>query len=308
MAIQKVLSIDGGGIRGVFAAALLERIEQQVPSLRASVTLYAGTSTGGLIALELATGTKTPTDLVQLYKTKGPEIFDDSWLDDLRDLGGLAGADYDNKNLKKILTKEFGQTRLKDLPTRVLISAFDLDNEAVEAKREWKPKFFHNFAGTDSDGGELAVDVALRTAAAPTQFPSYDGYVDGGVVANNPSMAALAQLLDDRASGGAAAKLNEIRLFSLGTGTPLHYIPGKTHDWGYAQWVKPLIKLMLDGSVGVADYQCHQLLGARYHRLAPKFPPKVAIGSDDVKRIPELIKLAKDVDIAPSVNWLKANW
>ena len=70
-------------------------------------------------------------------------------------------------------------------------------DRADPSKRHWKPKFFHNLErGGSKDGGELVVDVALRTSAAPTYFPSYQGYVDGGVVANNPTMAALAQALD----------------------------------------------------------------------------------------------------------------
>jgi patatin-like phospholipase/acyl hydrolase len=308
MAKTRVVSIDGGGIRGVFTAVLLERLLVAVPKLLDKVDLYAGTSTGGIIALCLASG-KTPTQVRDLYEKKGPEIFDDSWLDDLKDLGGLSGADYNNKNLKKFLTAEFGQAQLKDLATRVLVSSFDLDNEDPDPrKREWKAKFFHNFKGSDSDGNERVLDVAMRTSAAPTQFPSFQGYVDGGVVANNPSMAALAQLLDQRTSGGAMADLDEIVLLSLGTGTPLQFVKGQDLDWGYAQWVKPLIKLMLDGSVCIPDYQCRQLLHDRYHRLAPKFPPDVAIGSDDVKRIPELIALATAVNLQPTLDWLAANW
>jgi patatin-like phospholipase/acyl hydrolase len=308
MAITRVISVDGGGIRGVFTAVVLERLLLAVPKLLDKTDLYAGTSTGGIIALCLAAG-KSPTEVRDLYAQNGPEIFDDSWLDDLKDLGGLSGAEYNNKNLKKFLQAEFGQGLLKDLGKRVLVSAFDLDNEEADPKkREWKPKFFHNFKGSDNDGNERVLDVAMRTSAAPTQFPSYQGYVDGGVVANNPSMAALGQLLDPRTSGGAMADLDEIVLLSLGTGTPLQYIKGQDHDWGYAQWVKPLIKLMLDGSVGIADYQCRQLLGDRYHRLAPKFPPDVAIGSDDVERIPDLVGLATALNLQPTLDWLGASW
>ena len=75
----------------------------------------------------------------------------------------------------------------------VLIPSFQLDNQAPHAgQRQWKPKFFHNYPGPDSDGAELVVDVAMRTSAAPIYFPTYQSYIDGGVVANDPSMAALA--------------------------------------------------------------------------------------------------------------------
>jgi hypothetical protein len=79
-------------------------------------------------------------------------------------------------------------------------------------------------------------------------------------------MCALAQTQDQRYE--PTPLLGDIVLLSLGTGTNLQYIKGQVHDWGYAQWVKPLINLMLDGTAGIADYQCRQILDARYHRLA----------------------------------------
>ena len=254
----RILSMDGGGIRGLYAAVLLERLTREVPTLVDGVDLVAGTSTGGIIALGLAHGL-APADLVALYRDPAKEIFDDSWLDDLKDLGGLTGADYDNDKLKTLMEDVFGKkTRLKQLKKRVLVPTFDLDNESPDpGKRMWKPKFFHNYPGPDSDGGELVVDVALRTSAAPTYFPTYQGYIDGAVVANNPAMAALAQALD---AGTGKQALQDVRLFSLSTGVNPAYVAGKELDWGYAQWAKPLIALMVDGMMGVADYQCARLL------------------------------------------------
>src|SRR5207247_1022241 len=175
-----ILSVDGGGIRGLYAAVLLDRLTREVPTLVDRADLVAGTSTGGIIALGLAHGL-APADLVALYRDRAKAIFDDSWLDDLKDLGGLTGADYDNDKLKTRMEDVLGKkTRLKQLKKRVLVPTFDLDNESPDpGKRMWKPKFFHNYPGPDSDGGELVVDVALRTSAAPTYFPTYQGYIDG---------------------------------------------------------------------------------------------------------------------------------
>lgn len=312
MSNYRILSFDGGGIRGIVSLVLLQRIQAQFPELVSRSDLIAGTSTGGIIALGLAAG-KSIDELIALYRDNGQKIFDDSWRDDLVDLGKIVGADYSSKNLLKLLRREFGDKKLKELEKRVLVPTFDLDNgdtNKVGARdRTWKPLFYHNYPGNDSDGGEFVVDVAMSTSAAPTYFPSYNGNVDGGVVANNPSMAAVAQTQDPRAKIDPRPALNEILVLSMGTGTVLNYVQGKTKDWGYAQWGKPLIGLLLDASMGIADYQCAQLLRERYMRLAPKFEPGVNVGLDEWKRVPELTAFAATVDVSPTVSWLqKAGW
>lgn len=308
MAKYRILSLDGGGIRGLLTSILLERLEDQVPGWIDKIDLVAGTSTGGIIALGLASGLP-PTRLRDLYYDNGAEIFDDSWLDGLIDLGGLRGAEYSNRNLKRELAKVLQNTLLKDLTKKVLVSAFDLDNENPDPqKRRWAPKFFHNFAGEDSDGDVKAVDVALYTSAAPTYFPAVDGYIDGGVFANNPSMAALAQTQDERAEIANRPQINDIVLLSVGTGESLFYITGKRNNWGFAQWAKPIISVMMDGVMGVADYQCKQILKDCYCRLSPTFAPGQSIKLDDWKKRDELVDIANDVDIQESVDWLKLHW
>jgi hypothetical protein len=258
-----------------------------------------------LLALSLAHGLGV-SEIRALYEQRGEKIFDDSWLDDVLDLGKTIGADYDIRPLERELKRLFGQTTLAQLQRRVLITTFDLDNAKAPPERTWKPKLFHNFLGLDSDGETLAYKVGLYTSAAPTFFPAVDGFIDGGVYANNPSMCALAQSQDTRFSPRPA--LEEVALLSLGTGTVLVYIPGKTLNWGYAQWAKPLVSLMLDGSGGIADYQCRQLLGERYHRLAPVFPPGVSMPMDAVHRIPEMVQFAQGVDLAETITWLQTYW
>jgi len=307
MTRYRIVSFDGGGIRGLVTAIVLERLEAAVPGWLDGADLLAGTSTGGLIALGLAHGLQ-PAALRDLYELKGPRIFDDSWLDDLRDLGGITGAEYDNRALTCELRLALGDTRLRDLKKKVLVAAFDLDNEDPDPQRRgWKPKFFHNFSGSDSDGNTPAYKVGLYTTAAPTYFPSVDGYIDGGMVANNPAMAALAQS-QDRRSFSRPPRLDDVRMISFSTGRSLYRVDGSRLDWGYGQWAKPLMSIMFEGMMGVADYQCRQILGNHYFRLEPVNPMHLAIALDDVKRIPDLVAFASVVDLDDAAKWLREQW
>ena len=308
MANYRVLSIDGGGIRGLVATILLQRIVSSpgLENFLNATDLLAGTSTGSLLALGVAHKLNL-SRIREMYVKNGAKIFDDSRLDNLMDLGKLFGADYDIEPLRHELRSLFGEATLGDLQKRVLITAFDLDNEkSAPEHRTWKPKLFHNFPGLGNDDKILVADASLYTCAAPTYFPSVDGYIDGGVYASNPAMCALAQTQDSRYK--PTPSLDEVSLFSLGTGLSLQYIKGKSHDWGYVQWAKPLVSLVVDGTAGITDYQCRQILGDRYHRLAPVFTGGKTVSLDDVKKVPYMIEFAESLPIGETIKWLKREW
>ena len=307
MAAYYILALDGGGIRGVLTAMLLERLEEQQPGFLKRIDLVAGTSTGGLLALALASGVE-PQTIRSMYEEQGRYVFADTKWDNFKDLGTARGAQYSNTGLKKSLEKIVGDSTLGDLEKRVLISSFDLDNEATggpDDPRSWKPKFFHNFPHKDSDVKQLVLDVALRTSAAPVYFPTYQGYIDGGLVANNPSMCALAQALDEDTGG---QKVGDIVMLSLGTGRNPKYIDVENADWGWYQWVKQsrLLDILMEGSMGVADYQSGKLLGESYHRLDPQLPRPIALdGVDDVW---ELKRIAEEVDLSETIEWMQKHF
>ena len=302
MAKFRILTFDGGGIRGLFTLVLLERLVQVQPDFLEKVDFFAGTSTGSIIALGLAHGF-TPAEGIDLYREMGSVVFQDSLLDDLLDLFTLIGAEYSSDGLKKMLLAKFQQATLGDLRQRgkyVLVPTFDLD-AVKDGVRSWKPKIFHNFPGSDSDEGEKVVDVALRSSAAPTYFPTYQGYVDGGVVANNPSMTALAQALRQ------GVLQSDICLFSVGTGFVPQFAEGEKLDWGFLQWAPRLLPIILDGLMGVADYQCQAILqDDQYFRLAPLLGEKIDV--DEAAKVNRLIALAQGVDITPAADWLAQNW
>jgi uncharacterized protein len=300
MSPYRILSLDGGGIRGILTATLLERLEQARPGFMEKVDLFAGTSTGGILALGFAAG-MTPSQARNLYLTCGEKVFSETLIDEIRDLGSLIGADYEIGPLKSVLEKQFGWMTLGDLQKKVLVATFQLDNGATDpASRAWKAKFFHNYPGADSDAEQRVVDVAVRTSAAPTYFPIYQGYVDGGVVATNPGMCALAQALHPE---GGMQKLEDIVLLSLGTGRNPNYLALKDADWGLVQWAPHLVSLMLEGSAGLADYQCKQVLGSCYLREDVLLP--VPIGMDRVDKVPLLIEIALQQNLDPVLRWLE---
>ena len=295
-----ILSMDGGGIRGIMTAILLQRLEESQAGFLSHFDLFAGTSTGGLLALGLAAGLR-PEELRKLYQESGEKVFADTILDDMRDLGKLVGADYSLGPIKQMLTDTFGQRRLDSLSRKVLISSFDLDNENPDTTtRTWKAKFFHNFPGRESDGEQTIVDVAMRTANAPTYFPIYQGYVDGGVVANNPAVCALAQALNADTGG---QRLQDIILLSIGTGYNPRYVSSKDGDWGLVQWAPHLIHLVMEGGSNLAHYQCRQLLGRQYHRVNIQLPG--SIGMDRIDQIPLLEELALQADLTMAHAWVR---
>ena len=163
----RILSIDGGGVRGLVAATLLSRIMEShgLEGFLESIDFVAGTSTGGLLALGIANEIDLG-EIIELYTEKGSKIFHDSLLDDIIDLGKLRGADYDITPLRYELQRIFGDTTLGQLKKHVLVTALDLDNEC-HGRRSWEPKLFHNFEGQPNDRNEMVINTGLYTAAAP---------------------------------------------------------------------------------------------------------------------------------------------
>ena len=262
----KVLSIDGGGIRGIIPAIILGEIQKRLgDDLYNFFDLMAGTSTGGIIALGIGTGCKggrpySPAELVNLYVQNGPAIFKKSVLTPERE---LFFPKYSPDGLEAALAQFFQQTELKSALMPLLISSYDLQSQL--------PFFFksHRIAG-DPAWNWPVTSVARATSAAPTYFPplhlakgSEDyALVDGGVYVNNPSMAAYAEA---RALYPDAAK---IVVVSVGTGDrqdSISYADAK--NWGLVGWAKQLVPVFMDSVSEAVDYQLSYMPGCTYHRL-----------------------------------------
>lgn len=258
VAFFRILSFDGGGIRGLLSTLLLQRLidDSSVPELIDRVDLFAGTSTGGLIALGLAA--EMPLDEIKdLYLEDGPKIFSENFFDQIRDVGNLLGPQYSNRELKRSLRDIFGDRKLGDLKRRVMVPAFELDNlkdMRPGESRRWKAKIFHNLPNREADKDRLLRDVALYTCSAPTYFPVADGFIDGAVFANNPSLCAIAQALDKR--WRSHPRLADIRLISIGSGQRIAYLAGGEHHWGVVQWGAKIIPILMEASQETTHFQC----------------------------------------------------
>ncbi|KAL6049855.1 putative sporulation hydrolase CotR [Balamuthia mandrillaris] len=146
---------------------------------------------------------------------------------------------------------------------------------------------------------ELASDVVLRTAAAPTYFPSFQQHVDGGMFAHDPASAALTYAISPNY---LAKNLKDVRLLSFGTGKVNHYYEDENHDWGYVQWVPKLTNLLWDGMIMHSENICRELLGERYYRFNPVLETEIAL--DNPLAIPELVETAKKLDLSALVEWI----
>jgi uncharacterized protein len=258
----RVLSIDGGGIRGIVPALVLADLERRAGRPTADLfDLVAGTSTGGILAaaLTLAGPDGRPRyaarDLVGLYEEEGPRIFDRSLAKRVASAEGLLEERYDDGGLRDALRRYLGDARLSAALTDVLITAYDLEERAAF--------FFRSRRARRSPRHDFTlVDAVRATAAAPSYFEPqlvHDGaggrhvLVDGGVFATNPAMCAYA----DVARAGEAVEL----VASLGTGSLTR--PIRLEDargWGQLEWVRPILDVVFDGVADTVDFQLAQLL------------------------------------------------
>lgn len=256
----RVLTLDGGGIKGAFAAAVLADFEETLGSpLVDYFDLIAGTSTGGIIALGLGLGLPSK-QILDFYETRGPQIF----VGARGLLGRVLGPKYDDRPLREALEEVFGDRLLGDAQTRLVIPSLNLETGQVYV---FKTAHHERF---ERDYKERVVDVALATAAAPTYFrthrlPAGTPLIDGGLWANNPMGAAAVEAL-----GVLEWPRGSVKLLSIGcTESPLSIRERSGSGLGLRRWVPHLVDTFMNaqssGSVGTATL----LLGhENVHRIS----------------------------------------
>ena len=300
--IRRILSIDGGGTRGVIPANILAFIEEQTGKPICQLfDLIAGTSTGGILALALTKPNQdgqpefTAREICEIYRRDIPRIFCNprSWW------GNLLTPKYRSLAFKQVLSNSFGECSLKSVLCDVLIPCFDIEHRL--------PYMFKSqLARKQTEHDFLLRDVALATSATPTFFTPVHfprsgderllSLVDGGVFANNPAVAALAEM-----KSMFPGEDEDCFVVSLGTGKSMRPLTRELMGlWGYVRWSRPMLELVLESISEAVHEQMKYLLPStdvqRYYRLQIDIPEsgKHAIDNVSEKNMQTLVEATGD--------------
>lgn len=263
---KRILSIDGGGMRGIVSAVLLQKLEEiiceysQNPKARIAdyFELVAGTSTGSILTVfylfpnEKGESKFSAKEVTQAYIDYGRYVF-------RRQFGfPFWGAKYTNRCFEEMLNELFGDTTLGMLRRPCLLTSYDITGR--------KAVFFNSVTGrADEQRNYPLKDAIMASCAAPTYFPPickreranyYGCLIDGGVVANNPSMCALIEAMKLPDCCGLQDEL----LLSIGNvKNTKEYTYRRVKYWSLFQWAVPIFDIMMDGSEQTVDYQLRKL-------------------------------------------------
>lgn len=289
----RVLSLSGGGVRGIFQASFLEHLEDELGPVADRFDLIAATSTGALVGLGLAAGLPA-SQITSIYRDHADKIFK-------RRHGALLrkGPRYSNEPLRRVLEQTFEDRRLGDVSTEVLICASALDRYQGKA-----------FSKADRD--LRLVDAALASAAAPTFFPpvvpdhSHRGYIDGGLWANDPLLTAIS------AAHARGVDPGHVEALALGTG---RVTKGATASEVAA--MRPLsqetARFLIDTTGSLQESSgaavVEQLTDAKVHRVNPELVEWIGLDQSAraIAKLPGIAEMEYESRGAEIRDWLAAD-
>jgi predicted acylesterase/phospholipase RssA len=278
----RILSVDGGGIRGIVPSVMLVALQQRLAQPVADYfDVVAGTSTGGLVAAALcAPGPGdapryTPTDILRLYTDRCRQIFHRSLLHTVRSLDGLRLPKYPAAGMNRFLLDVFGDMTLAQARRLLMLVTYDIERRS--------PHVLCSARALEDDAKNFLVRDACRaTTAAPTFFPaatitSLDGtvrhFIDGGVCSNDPTLPGFVEA-DQEFPG------RPVMLVSLGTGNLTESLDlARAPRWGAVGWASRILEVLEDGQSGMSENNLKHLArsrertGSSYVRFQPDVPP-----------------------------------
>lgn len=290
----RILSIDGGGIRGIIPATIVVYIENRLqritknPEARIShyIDFIAGTSTGGILASAYLCPAEsnpllnkfTAEEALRFYLERGGYIFSSGMWDKIRSMGGIIKERYASLPLEKFLSVSFRKVKVSELLKPCLLTSYDIEKK--------KPVFFQSHVAKNHTQYDFYVkDACKATSSAPTFFEpariqslSGDPYtlIDGAVLANNPALCALAEAGVLFAEKGIPLAADQFEVISLGTGkNQKAYTYEQVKDWGGLGWLNPLLDVMMNGVSDTTERELHVLFqslqaSGQYHRIQPE--------------------------------------
>lgn len=290
----RILSIDGGGIRGILPGVVLTQLEKKLqakmedPKIRIAdmFDFFAGTSTGGILSMAYLIPDKTgrpklqAQEAVDLYLDRGDEIFDISLWQRARSVNGVADEKYSADELEESLDDVFGEVMLNELIKPCIISSYDIRNGS--------PHFFKQHKAESDIYNFKVKDVARATSAAPTYFETarvknHIGtpypLIDGGVFVNNPALVAYSEVRNMKFGGvDHLPTAKDMMIVSIGTGSSSKkYSYKDAKDWGAVGWIKPVLEIMMSANSQTVDYHLTKIFDTLkktdkedYHRLEPQ--------------------------------------
>jgi uncharacterized protein len=300
----KILSIDGGGIKGLYSATILKEFEEKFKcNISDYFDMICGTSTGGLIALALSL--KIPAkEICDFYETEGPKIFPNSKC--INFFGKkisrrfmmqiVKGGKYSDKPLKKALTSIFKERKIGDSNNLLCIPSY-----TITEARPFIFKYDHTIL--DRDNGALMVDVALATSAAPTYFPMAEipfynnkQFIDGGVWANNPTLVGLLEALTyfvGKEKDYHKLKILSISSLSITGGQPT----GLKRERSFLNWGNDLFETSFTGQSLFSDFFMSKIKALTDIHIDYERIPSVSVARDQESLIQLDVATKKAIDL-----------
>ncbi|VAW91196.1 Patatin-like protein [hydrothermal vent metagenome] len=303
----KILSLDGGGIRGILPGQILIALEAKLQKLSGDPNarlgdyfdMVAGTSTGAILASAYICPDRngqlkfSAKDAVDFYLQNGSAIFKVGFFRNLRTLWSFLDEKISEKKLEQILESAFGDTRLSELTKATCLLSYDINKR--------KPVIFAQHDALRKNEDFYVKDLLRASSAAPTIFKSAQveslgdnrkrlDLIDGGVVANNPTLCAYSEAVKFEVVNG----IKDLMILSLGTGRELQaYTYSKAKNWGLLSWTKPLLDIALEGGPQMIDYHMDKIVStvenAKFYRIQPSlYDADTALDNGSKKNIEKL--------------------